>query len=64
MIHPKKGVRQIERILAAAPVAEEPAPDSFQIKEPLEPAELALLRQFFELLAEWDESQEGENGDE
>ena len=64
MIQPKKGEGKTERVLIiAAPVREDPAPDLTQVKEPLGPAELALLQEFFELLAEWDESQKGEPRD-
>ena len=60
MIQPTPGKRNVERISTATSIAEESARDLAQAKEPLESAELALLHQFFELLAEWDESQERE----
>ena len=58
----KKGDRKMERVVAV-PVREDPAADLTQVEEPLGPAELDLLREFFELLAEWDESLKGEPGD-
>ena len=64
MIQPKKGEGKTERVLIiTAPVREDSAPDLTQVKEPLGPAELDLVRQFFELLAEWDEAQKGEPRD-
>ena len=64
MVQTKKGEGKTEPVLIiAAPVREDSALDLTQVKEPLGPAELALLRQFFELLAEWDEPQEGEPRD-
>ena len=59
MIQTKKGEQQFERVPAAS-VAEECGLDQSYLKEPLGSAELALLREFFELLAEWDESPRGE----
>jgi hypothetical protein len=65
VIQPKKDERQIERIFPAASVAEKSAPSPSEAKEPvLELSELVHLRQFFDLLAKWNESQEGEPKDE
>lgn len=65
MTQPKSDEPQIDRIFTAANVAEKFAPSQSQVEESLfEPSELAVLRQFFDLLAEWNESQEGESKDE
>jgi hypothetical protein len=55
VIQPTKGTGTVEQRFKASSAAS--GPDQSQIKEQLEPAELALLRQFFELLADWEESQ-------
>jgi hypothetical protein len=61
VIQPKSDEPQIDRIFTGATVAEKFAPSQSQVEESLlESAELVLLRQFFDLLAEWNESQEGE----
>ena len=61
MSQPEKAQGQTEQVLTAASVAEE---SKLHFDEPLEPAELVLLRQFFELLAQWDDAVEGESRDE
>jgi hypothetical protein len=55
VIQPPKGSGTVEQRFKASSVASDP--DHTQINEQLEPAELTLLRQFFELLADWEESQ-------
>jgi hypothetical protein len=61
VIQRKKDERQIDRISTGASAAEKSERNSPQEKESfIEPAELGLLRQFFDLLAVWNESQEGE----
>lgn len=65
MIQPKKDERQIEQIFSAASVAANSAPSPSEAKEPvLDPTGLVHVRQFFDLLAEWNESEEGEPKDE
>jgi hypothetical protein len=61
VIQQKNDERQCDRLFAGASVAEKSALNCSQEKETfIEPAELTLLLQFFDLLAEWNESQEGE----
>jgi hypothetical protein len=61
VIQQKKDERPSDRIFAGTSVAEKSALNCSQEKETfIEPAELTLLLQFFDLLAEWNESQEGE----
>ena len=55
MIQPPKDTGTVEQEFQASSVAS--GPGQSQISKQLEPAELALLRQFFELLADWEESQ-------
>ena len=57
---PKKSDENPERVIAAAFVAEQSPVGLGEVKTPLDPSALALLRQFFELLAEWDEGHKGE----
>lgn len=63
MIQPKKGEQKSERVPAAS-VAEGSALDLSHPKERLGSAELARLREFFELLAEWDEPPNGRTNEE
>jgi hypothetical protein len=61
VIQQKKDERPSDRTVAGTSVAEKSVPNCSQEKEIfIEPAELTLLLQFFDLLAEWNESQEGE----
>jgi len=60
MIGPKKSDENPERVIAAAPVAEQSSVSLSEVKTPLDPAALASFRQFFELLADWDEGCKGE----
>jgi hypothetical protein len=60
VIQQKKDERQSDRIFTGASIAES-VPTRSQAKEAfVEPSELTLLLEFFDLLAEWNESQEGE----
>jgi hypothetical protein len=58
VIQPKKEEQKFERVPAAS-VAGGSALDLSHPKERLGSAELALLREFFELLTEWDELSKG-----
>jgi hypothetical protein len=61
VIQQKKDERQSDRIFTGASVAEKSERNSSRAEESfIKPAELTLLLQFFDLLAEWNESQEGE----
>ena len=56
MIPPKKGEANPERALIPAPAMKDSQLDVTQPTGPSDPDELPILRQFFELLAEWDEA--------
>jgi hypothetical protein len=61
VIQQKKNERHRDRIFVDASVAEKSTLNCSLEKETfIESAEVALLLQFFDLLAEWNESQEGE----
>ena len=61
MIQQKKDERHRERIFVDVSVAEKSTLNCSLEKETfIESAEVTLLLQFFNLLAEWNESQEGE----
>lgn len=61
MIQQKKDEPQCDRIAASASVVQKSALNCSKEKETfIEPDELTILLQFFDLLAEWNESQEGE----
>ncbi len=59
MTQSKKGESNPERASGVS-VAGESLLDVAQPKELLDASELALLREFFELLAEWDDTIKGE----
>jgi hypothetical protein len=60
MIGPKRSDENPEPVITAASIAEQSSVHLSQMKAPLDPAALASLRQFFALLAEWDEGHKGE----
>jgi hypothetical protein len=60
VIVPKKSDENLECANSAAPLAEQLRVSLNKMETPLDPAALASFRQFFELLAQWDEGREGE----
>ena len=62
-MQPKKGEQDSARVPAAS-VAVGSALDLSHPKERLDSAELALLREFFELLTGWDEPPKGRTNEE
>lgn len=60
MIPPKKGEVNPERALIAASTIKDTLLDVTQATGPSDPNELQILRQFFGLLADWDEALKGE----
>ena len=61
MIQQKNDERHVDRIFVDASVAEKSTLNCSLEKETfIESAEVTFLLQFFDLLAEWNESQEGE----
>ena len=63
MIQPKKGEASPDGVLISS-ATENSLLDVPQPKSPLDPNELAALREFFQLLAEWDQALKGETTDE
>jgi len=63
VIQPKKGEWDPERAVSA-PVAEDSPLDVAPEERTLDPSELAALREFFQLLAQWDEALQGETTNE
>ena len=60
MIPPKKGEANPERALMAASTTKDSLLDGTQSIGLSDPDELPILRQFFGLLADWDEALKGE----